>query len=129
MNHPISFRIYLAAGACAAFLGGCSSVPPPTEQIAVSKVAIANAVSAGGAEYAPVEMRSAQDKLDRAARAMAKEDYAEARMFAEQAQADARLAEKVAESAKARKSAAVMQDDIRILREELDRKSTTGTVR
>ena len=50
--------------ACAIFLiGGCASVPPPTEQIAVSKAAYANAVSAGGNEYAPVEMRSAQDRL------------------------------------------------------------------
>ncbi len=120
------------AGAVAltAFIAGCASVPPPTEQMAVSKVAIANAVSAGGAEYAPVEMRNAQDKLDRANRAMAKEEYADARVLAEQAQADARLAEKTAESAKARKSAAIMQDDIRVLRDELDRKSSsTSTIR
>ncbi len=123
MNQLNSCRKYLAVGACAAVLiAGCASVPPPTEQIAVSKVSIANAVSAGGAEYAPVEMRSAQEKLDRANAAMAKEDYADARRYAEQAQADARLAEKKAQSGKAQKSAAVMQDDIRVLREELARK-------
>ena len=124
MNQLKRCQTYLAAGACATvILGGCASVPAPTEQIAVSKSAINNAVSAGGAEYAPVEMRSAQDKLDRANRAMAKEDYDEARQYAEQAQADARLAEQKANSAKARKSAAVMQDDIRVLREELARKT------
>lgn len=117
-------QMYLAAGACATvLLGGCASSPPPNEQIAVSKSAINNAVSAGGAEYAPAEIRSAQDKLDRANRAMQKNDYDEARQYAEQAQADARLAEQMANSAKARKSAAVMQDDIRVLREELARKS------
>jgi hypothetical protein len=104
-------------------MAGCSSTPPPKEQMAVSKSAIANAVAAGGAEYAPIEMRAAQDKMDRATRAMEKEDYDSARWLAEQAQADARLAEKMAESAKARKSAAVMQDDIRVLREEIERKS------
>jgi hypothetical protein len=102
-------------------MSGCASVAPPKEQIAVSKAAIANAVSAGGTEYAPIEMKSAQDKMDRAARAMDKEDYDNARWLAEQAQADARLAEKKAESAKAAKSAAVMQDDLRVLREELNR--------
>ena len=124
MNQLKRCQMYLAAGACATvFLGGCASVPPPTEQIAVSKSAIANATSAGGAEYAPVELRSAQDKLDRAHRAMANDDNEEARRYAEQAQADARLAEQKANSAKARKSAAVMQDDIRVLREELARKT------
>ena len=61
--------------------------------------------------------------MDRANRAMAKEDYENARWLAEQAQADARLAEKKAESAKAQKAANVMQEDIRVLREEINRKS------
>ena len=106
-----------------AALVGCASVPPPTEQMAVSKSAIANAVSSGGAEYAPVEMRSAQDKMDRAGRAMQKEEFQEARTLAEEAQADARLAEKKAESAKAQKAASVTQDDTRVLREEMNRKT------
>ena len=61
--------------------------------------------------------------MDGANRAMAKEDYADARWLAEQAQADARLAEKKAQSAKAQKAANVMQEDLRVLREELARKS------
>jgi hypothetical protein len=54
---------------------------------------------------------------------MAKDDNEDARWLAEQAQADARLAEKKAQSAKAKKSASVMQEDIRVLRDELNRKS------
>lgn len=126
MNKISSYRWYRAAGAigCAAVvIAGCASIPPPTEQMAVSKSAIANAVSAGGSEYAPVEMRTAQEKMDRANRAMEKEDYENARWLAEEAQADARLAEKKAQSAKAQKAASVMQDDIRVLREEMNRKS------
>ena len=112
-----------AIGCAAVVIAGCASIPPPKEQMAVSKSAIANAVSAGGNEYAPVEMRTAQEKMDRANRAMDKEDYENARWLAEEAQADARLAEKKAESAKAQKAASVMQDDIRVLREEINRKS------
>jgi len=52
---------------------------------------------------------------------MEKEDYENARWLAEEAQADARLAEKKAQSAKAQKAALVMQDDIRVLREEINR--------
>jgi hypothetical protein len=112
-----------AIGCAAVVIAGCASTPPPTEQMAVSKSAIANAVAAGGSEFAPVEMRAAQEKMDRAQRAMQKEDYGDARWLAEEAQADARLAEKKAQSAKAQKAAVVMQDDIRVLREEIDRKS------
>ena len=54
--------------------------------------------------------------------AMQKKDYEDARMLAVEAQADARLAEKKAESAKAQKAASVTKDDIRVLREEINRK-------
>jgi hypothetical protein len=118
------WHMALAAMGCAAVVvAGCASIPPPTEQMAVSKLAIANAVSAGGSEYAAVEMRAAQEKMDRANRAMAAEDYENARRLAAEAQADARLAEKKAQAAKAEKAASVTQDDIRVLREEMDRKS------
>ncbi len=68
------YRVAGVIGCAAVLMAGCaSSGPKPTEQIAVSKSAVANAVAAGGSEYAPVEMRTAQDKLDRAHRAMDKE--------------------------------------------------------
>src|SRR5688572_25299227 len=118
-----SYATLLSLACAAALVAACASTPAPTEQMAVSKSAIANAVSAGGPEYAAVEMKSAQDKMDGANRAMAKEDYDVARALAEQAQTDARLAEQKAHSAKAQKAAAVMQDDIRVLREELNRKT------
>lgn len=112
-----------AIGGFAVVLASCTSVPAPTEQMAVSTSAIANAASAGGAQYAPAELASARQKLDRASLAMEKKDYALARQLAEQAQADARLAEKIAESTKARKAAAVVQEDVRVLHDELNRKS------
>ena len=117
------YRTFGAIAFAAVLMSGCASTAPPTEQMAVSKSAIANAVSAGGSEYAPVEMRAAQEKMDRASRAMAKEDYEVARALAEEAQVDARLAEKKAESAKAQKSADALQEDNRVLREELSRKT------
>lgn len=117
------YRVAGVAGCAAVLMAGCASVPKPTEQIAVSTSAVANAVSAGGPEYAPVEMKTAQDKMDRAHRAMDREDYENARWLAEEAQVDARLAEKKAQSAKAQKAAIVMGDDIRVLRDEINRKS------
>ena len=125
MNSYSGFRwhgVLGAIGVAAVVVAGCASVPPPTEQMAVSKSAIANAASAGGGEYAPVEMRAAQDKMDGANRAMGKKDYDDARKLAEAAQVDARLAEKKAEAAKAQKAASVTRDDTRVLREEMNRK-------
>jgi Domain of unknown function (DUF4398) len=122
MNAFKSLMGLVTIGSAAVALG-CANVPPPIEQMAVAKVAIASAVSAGGSEYASVEMRTAQEKIDRASRAMEKEDYDTARWLAEEAEADARLAEKKAQSSKAQKAASVMKDDIRVLREEINRKS------
>lgn len=124
MKRVSSMQVQVAIG-CAAFalfVGGCASTPAPTEQMAVSKSAIANAASAGGGEYAAVEMRIAQEKMDRADRAMDKKDYEDARRLAVEAQSDARLAEKKAESAKAQKAASVTEDGNRVLREEMNRK-------
>jgi len=102
---------------------GCASLPPPTEQLAVSKAAVNSASSAGGNEFAPVSLRSALEKMDAAERAMAKEDYLQARQLAEQAQVDAQLAAATARSAKAHKAARQLQESNRVLREEIDRKT------
>lgn len=107
----------------ALLMAGCASMPAPTEQMAVSKAAVTSAVSAGGNEFASIEMKAAQEKLERASQALEKEDYENARWLAEQAQIDAKLAEKKAQSAKAQKAANVIQNNIRILSEEINRKS------
>lgn len=101
---------------------GCSSLKTPvTAEVAVSNAAVANAANAGGAEYAPVEMLAAREKLALANKAMTAKDYKQARSLAALAQADAKLAQSKANSAKAQTAADALQDDIRILREELER--------
>lgn len=117
-------RILAGIGSVAVALAGCASIPPPTEQLAVSRAAVSNAVSGGGNEFAPSEMRSAQDKLDRAGQAMVVGDYKNAKWLAEEAQVDAQLAATKARSAKAQQAAAAIQEDINVLRNELDRKTT-----
>jgi membrane-bound lytic murein transglycosylase B len=109
---------------CALVLAACASAtPPPNERMAVATAAVAHAAAAGGPEFAPVEMRMARDKLQRATVAMTGKDHATADSLAEQAQLDAQLAEAKAESAKARKAADAVSEGSRVLREELDRKA------
>lgn len=102
-------------------IAGCASAPP-TEQMAVSKVAISAATSAGGNEFAPVALKLAMDKMDAAERSITDGDYVNARQLAEQAQVDAQLAAATARSAKAQKAASALQDDNRVLRQEIERK-------
>ncbi|WP_243217264.1 DUF4398 domain-containing protein [Methylobacter sp. S3L5C] len=104
------------------FIAGCASLPP-TEQMAVSKVAVNNATSSGGNQFAPLPMKSAMDKMDAAERAMTEENYALARQLAEQAQVDAQLAATTARSVKAQEAANALQKGNGILRQELDRKA------
>jgi hypothetical protein len=103
---------------------GCSSLKTPaTADVAVSKAAVDNAASADGAEFAPVEMAGARSKLALANKAMTSKDYKLAIDLAAQAQADAKLAQGKANSAKAQAAADALQDDIRVLHEELERNS------
>jgi len=114
------------AVAAAIFMAGCAStpsIPAPTEQMAVSRAAVNNASSAGGNEFAPIQLKSAMEKMDAAERAMGAKDYGRARLLAEEAQVDAKLAETTARSAKAQKAADALQEDNRVLRKELDRKA------
>lgn len=119
----ISKRVLaLLGGACMVLATGCSSAKEPAiADIAVSKAAVDNAASADGMAFAPVEMTSARDKLAQANKAMAAKDYKAAGEFATQAQADAKLAQSKANSAKAQAAAMALQDDIVVLRAELDR--------
>jgi len=116
----------LVALSCAALVlaAGCSSLKTPaTADVAVSKAAVDNAGEAGGAEFAPVEMSAARTKLTLANQAMAVKDYKLALNLASQAQADAKLAQAKANSAKAQAVTNTLQEDIRVMREELDRAS------
>ena len=115
-------RIGLTAGAVI-FMAGCASTPAPTAQMAVSRAAVSDASNAGGNEFAPIQLKSAMDKMAAAERAMKDKDYVVARQLAEQAQVDAQLAGAVAQTDKAKKAAAAVQEDSRVLRLELNRKT------
>jgi len=114
---------------CAAMvlgLAACASdKAPATADVAVSRAALANATSAGAADLAPAEMQSARDKLMRANQALAAKDYKTAQDLATQASADAQLAQSKANSAKATSAADELQQNIRLLRDELNRANST----
>jgi hypothetical protein len=74
-------------------LFGCASDTPPIDTISTADTALNQAMMLKASQSAPVEMQRAMDKLGRAKKALADEEYEEARRLGEQAKVDAQLAE------------------------------------
>lgn len=113
---------HTAAMALAAMLAACSSIPRPTEQVEAARAAVSQAQPVVTRDGAP-ELRAAQEKLARAEDAMQRGNYTDARVFAEQAEVDARYAWALAESARQQRAAAEVDQSVRVLREQLDRRT------
>ena len=122
-KHPSIHLTKLLCAAGVLALAACSSPQkaPATADVAVSRNAVENAVSAGAADLAPAEINAARDKMLRASAALAAKDYALARDLATQASADAKLAQSKANSTKATAAANALDADLRVLREEVER--------
>ncbi len=124
-HHPLVRNLswaLLASGL--GLMAACASVPPEsTAQMAVTTAALNHAVSAGSLEFAPMETKSARDKLERARLAMEARDYAPAVTLAKEAQVDALLAESMTHAAKSQRAADELREGRRVLREEIDRTS------
>jgi len=103
--------------------GSVMAAPAPSEELAVARAAVSDAVSAGGAEFAPIALRNAQDRVDRANAAIAAGNYRDARRWATEAEADARLAAATARASKAERAVGEVQAGIRALQEEMARTS------
>lgn len=125
LQQPGSFQLTKIAISLIAvlFVSACASIPAPTEQIAISNEAVKNASNAGSNEFAPVQLKSAIEKMASANRAMQEKKYVLARQLSEQAQVDAQLALEMTRSAKAQKAAEALEEDNRVLRQEIDRKT------
>ncbi len=124
-HHPMP-RLLLVCTLVVLVSAGCATrtQTDATANVAVSKEAVDNAAGADGLQFAPAEMAAAREKLSLANKAMVARDYKGATELASQAQADAKLAQSKAKSAKVQAMANALQDDIRVLREELDRSNT-----
>jgi len=102
----------------AILLTGCASTPPPTSQLAVAQQAVNSADTARSAEFAPLELRTAREKLLQAEQANLEKKYDRARYLAEQAEWDARVAERKAQAEKAKQGLQSAEQGTRELREE-----------
>lgn len=118
-KRPSALTTVLAV-ASIAVLSACASTPPPTAQMAVARASVDRATGPAAAE-APIEMAAAREKLNRANTAMAAKDYPVAKRLAEEAEADATLAEARSRSLRSARALTEVRDGIRMLREEIGR--------
>lgn len=94
---------------------------PPASQMALAQDAVENASAGGAYEYAPVELKTARDKINQAKTAMQSKDDASSQRLLEQAEVGAKLAEAGFNTAKARRAVEELQKSIDLLREEVRR--------
>lgn len=109
--------VVVAALGCSLLLAGCAGNPPTTE-LAVASQAINAADTAGSTEHAPTEIRSARDKLAAAEKASDDKEYDKARRLAQQAEWDARVAERKTQAEKTKKALRDAREGVQDLREE-----------
>lgn len=112
MNRPPILALALLA------LAGCANDPAPHEQMRLTALAVEQA-RAVGADQQIEEMQLAEQKLARAEKNMDEADYKRARMFAEQAELDARLAEAKVLNLKSQKQLDELNARITRLRKQL----------
>lgn len=122
-NFTTAFLVFPLAVFFGGF-SGCASTPAPVEKMAVAESAVQRANTSGTSENAAGELQIAVAKLASARQAVNNKDYDRARQLAEQAEVDAQVAELHAQSVRSRKAAQESQDAARVLREEINRKTT-----
>ncbi|MDI2140615.1 MULTISPECIES: DUF4398 domain-containing protein [unclassified Pseudomonas] len=100
-------------------LAGCASDPAPNEQMRLTEQALEQAKAVGATADEVPEMKLAEDKFNRAKGSMAGESFKNARMRAEQAELDARLAEAKVLTQKSEEQLNVLNTRIVRLRKQL----------
>jgi hypothetical protein len=114
---------------CATAFGivACASAPMPVDKLAVAKSSIDRAEQAQAAQFAQVELNSARGKYAAAQSAAEKKDGAVAARMADQADADAQLAESTARAKQQEQLVTEMEASLRDLRNETLRRNGAGT--
>ncbi len=99
-------------------LAGCASDPAPIEQLRLTEQALEQARAVGADQQVP-QLALAEKKLRQAQLALTGGDFKQARVLAEQAELDARLAEARVLTAKSQEQLSAVTNQIERLRKQL----------
>lgn len=117
----MTFFVYsrtLSAAVVLATLVGCANDPAPIEQMKLTEKAVEQAKAVGATDD-EAELQTAQAKLAQARSDMTRESFKAARMQAEQAELDARLAEAQVLTAKSEEQITQLNTRLNRLRKQL----------
>ena len=124
MKSTHSLPLLLIAGSAFALAACASLPPPPADALQAADIAMANAETDRAADYAPLEMRTAHEKLSTAHTDAQQQDadmVLQARPLADEARADAELASAKAHLAKAEAVNQELQKNNNTLHQEIQR--------
>jgi uncharacterized protein DUF4398 len=107
-------------------LGGCASQPKPTAQLVRASTLVSEAEKSGAQRYAASDLQRARDELNDAQTASADGKYDRALRLAENAAADADLANARAASGKAQQSAEQVHHSLDTLKQQLQQSPTAA---
>ncbi len=110
----------IALSAIGLLLTACASSPQTLGE-PLAESAIKQAEAAEADVYAPLQLRTAKEKMQRARRLHEGKDHDQANRLEQQAHVDAELAELQARSAKTDKAMTEIHENMRLLRQELER--------
>ncbi|MGA6927686.1 MAG: DUF4398 domain-containing protein [Desulfosarcina sp.] len=107
-------------------VGACASVDKGAVRTTVGSAesALNQAIESDAREHAPLELKMAQEKLSQAKSAIENDNYKKANDLAEEARADARLAQAKAESAETERMVQTVRESIDDLRQEIEQRNT-----
>ncbi|KAF0863767.1 DUF4398 domain-containing protein [Pseudomonas sp. LD120] len=100
-------------------MAGCATDPAPNEQMRLTGQALEQAKAVGASAEDVPELKLAEDKYSRAQGNMQDQSYKKARMRAEQAELDARLAEAKVLTQKSQEQVNLLNTRITRLRKQL----------
>ena len=102
-------------------LSGCASKNPPLDKISSAESAINRASDNKAQIYAPLELKIAKEKVEKAKMLLKDKQYEEAAMIAKEAKVDAELAEEKSRTKETQKIAQEILDSINALKAEIER--------
>lgn len=119
-NKPFRLIQAMLAASLLLLIAACASTPPDPRLLDNARQAIEQAEAAQASEYAPLELRFANERLYLAEQALGNEREDEARRLAEQAELEAQLALARTRAALARAELQNKQRELEQIRSDLD---------
>lgn len=115
---PLKLRL-LSTLALVSLMTACATTPPDPSLLNNARAAIERAEQSGAREYAPIELRAANLRLDQARSEMDRGQGDNTRRLADEAEIEAQLALARTQAAIARAELAQRQRDLEQLRQDL----------